>query len=78
MTMTAQRTDADLPAQLRPLFARSQDQPEAIREALQAALLVAAPDATPEQVLLDTFGQLGYLPDETKQEATKLLQTPSD
>lgn len=76
--MTAQRTAADLPPQLRSLFARAQDQPSSIREALQAGLLVAAPDATPEQVLLDTFGRLGYLPDEAKQETMKLLKASSD
>ncbi len=51
----------------------SRDFPEAVRGALQVTLADASPDASPEEVLADTFARLGYLPDEAKQAARKLL-----
>jgi Holliday junction resolvasome RuvABC DNA-binding subunit len=71
--MTARPIFADLPPQLCDLSAKAEDLPEAIRDALQATLSVAASDATPEQVLADTFARLGYLPEEAKQATRKLL-----
>lgn len=71
--MTAQPIDPALPPQLRDLYAKAQDLPEAIRGALQTTLADAPPDATPEQVLADTFARLGYLPEEATQAAAKLL-----
>ena len=47
--------------------------PAAVRDALQATLSVASRHATPEQVLADTFGRLGYLPDEARRATLKLL-----
>jgi hypothetical protein len=72
--MTAPPTHADLPPQLRGLFAESQDLPEAVRDALQSTLSIAPHDATPEQVLADTFARLGYLPEEAKQATLKILR----
>jgi hypothetical protein len=40
---------------------------------LRATLSVAAIDATPVQVLADTFARLGYLPEEAKQAMRRLL-----
>jgi hypothetical protein len=68
--MTASR---DLPPQLRDLSSKAQFLPEALRDALQVTLSVAPSDATPEQVLVDTFARLGYLPDEAEQSALKIL-----
>ena len=71
--MIAQSTSADLPPRLRALSARAQDLPDAVRDALQATLSVAVPDATPEQVLADTFARLGYLPEEATRATRKIL-----
>jgi hypothetical protein len=71
--MIAQPNRADLPHQLRALSTKAEELPDAVRDALQATLSVARKDATPEQVLADTFGRLGYLPDEAKQATLKLL-----
>jgi hypothetical protein len=75
--VAAYSTRADLPPQLRALSARAQDLRGAIRDALRATLSVAAHNATPEQVLSDTFARLGYLPEETKQATRKLLAQPA-
>jgi hypothetical protein len=72
--MTAMPTDADPPPRLRALSARAQDLPDAVRDALLATLAVADHDTTPEQVLADTFGRLGYLPEEAKQATLKVLK----
>jgi hypothetical protein len=71
--MIAQPTPANLPPQLRNLSIRAEDLPDALRHALQATLSTAAANATPEQVLADTFARLGYLPEEAKQATLKLL-----
>jgi hypothetical protein len=71
--MTAQPIRADLPPQLRALSVRASDLQDAVRDALQATLSVAAYHATPEKVLSDTFARLGYLPEETKQATLKVL-----
>jgi hypothetical protein len=71
--MIAQPTRADLPPQLRDLSSKAEDQHDAVRDALQATLSVAAHNATPEQVLADTFARLGYLPEEAKHATLKLL-----
>jgi hypothetical protein len=71
--MITRTTNADLPLQLRELSSRAQHLPEAVRDALQATLVVAAGDATPEQVLGDTFARLGYLPDESMRATRRLL-----
>jgi hypothetical protein len=68
--MTASR---DLPPQLRDLSSKAQFLSEALRRALQVTLSAAPSDATPEQVLADAFAGLGYLPDEAKQAALKIL-----
>jgi hypothetical protein len=73
--MTASR---DLPPQLRDLSSKARFLSEALRDALQVTLSVASPDATPEQVLVDTFARLGYLPDEAKQSALKILAEAKD
>ena len=70
-------TDRVVPRQLRKLSATAPDLPEALRDALQAELSVAPYDATPEQVLLDTFARLGYLPDEATHATRKLLAQAS-
>ena len=70
---TAQATRADRPPQLCALSERAQYLPTAVRDALRATLSVAAHNATPEQVLGDTFARLGYLPEETKQTTRKIL-----
>jgi hypothetical protein len=67
-----------LPPQLRDLSSKAQFLPEALRDALQVTLSVAPSDATPEQVLVDTFARLGYLPDEAKQSALKILAEAED
>jgi hypothetical protein len=72
--MTPQPNRADLPPQLRELSAEAQDLPDAVRDALQSTLSVAPHDATPEQVLADTFARLGYLPEEAKQATLKILR----
>ena len=51
---------------------------EALRDALQVTLSVAPSDATPEQALVDTFARPGYLPDEAKQSALKILAEAED
>jgi hypothetical protein len=71
--MIAQPSQANVPPQLRDLSAKSEDMTDAVRDALQATLSVAPHDATPEQVLADTFARLGYLPEEAKQATLKLL-----
>ena len=71
--MIAQPTRADLPPRLQALSARAEDLPDAVRDSLQATLSVAVHDATPEQVLADTFARLGYLPEEAKRATRKLL-----
>ncbi len=68
-----QRTRTDLPPQLRALSVKARALQGPIRDALQATLSVAANDATPEQVLSDTFFRLGYLPQEAKRATHKLL-----
>ncbi len=73
--MTDQPAVPDLPRQLRDLWARSGEQPEALRDALQACLSVAPPDATPQEVLATTLARLGYLPDEAQHTAAKIMQT---
>jgi hypothetical protein len=65
----------DLSPGLRDLSAKAPYLPEALRDALQASLLIAPRDATPEHVLAETFGRLGYLPEEAKQTASKILAT---
>ena len=75
--VAAHSTDAYLPPQLRALSVRVQDLSGAIRDALRATLSVAAHNATPEQVLGDTFARLGYLPEEAKQATRKLLAQPA-
>ena len=72
--MTVQANRNDPPLRLRALSAIAQDLPDAVRDALLATLSVAAQDATPEQILTDTFARLGYLPQQTKQATQKLLQ----
>jgi hypothetical protein len=64
---------ADLPPQLRKLSARADDLDYTVRDALLATLSVAPRHATPEQVLTDTFGRLGYLPGEAKTATRKVL-----
>ena len=71
--MTAQSTRADLPPPLRALSARAQDLTGPVRDALQATLSVSEHNATPEQVLADTFARLGYLPEEAKRAIRKVL-----
>jgi hypothetical protein len=71
--MIAQPTPANMPPQLRNLSIRAEDLPDVVRHALQATLSTAAGNATPEQVLADTFARLGYLPEEAKQATLKLL-----
>ncbi len=74
--MIATPVHRDLPPQLRGLAAKAPDLPEALGGALQISLLAASSNATPEQVLAETFGRLGYLPEEAKQTALKLLADP--
>jgi hypothetical protein len=71
--MIAQPIYADPPPQLRDLSAKIEDLPEPVRNALHATLAVAANDATPEQVMADTFHRLGYLPGEATHATRKLL-----
>jgi hypothetical protein len=71
-------TSHDLPPQLRDLSAKAQFLPDTLRGALRVTLSTASPDATPEQVLADTFARLGYLPDEAKQTALKILADAPD
>jgi hypothetical protein len=71
--MTAQSTRADLPPQLRALSARAQDLTDTVRDALQATLSASERNATPEQVLANTFARLGYLPEEAKRATRKVL-----
>lgn len=66
-------TSAYLPQQLRDIWAQAQYLPDAVRGALTVTLFSAADNATPEKVLSDTFARLGYLPDEAKQAALRLL-----
>jgi hypothetical protein len=75
--MTAQLPRTNLPPQLRDLFARAQDLPDAVRDVLEATLSDAADDATPEQVVTDAFARLGYLPEEARQARLKLLPAAS-
>ncbi len=67
-----------LPSQLRGLEAQAQYLPEAVRDSLHATLSTAADDATPEAVLISTFGRLGYLPGEAKQATLKVLAMEAD
>jgi hypothetical protein len=71
--MIAQPIHAELPPQLRDLSAKAEDLSDPVRDALQATLSVAPDDATPEQVLADTFHRLGYLPGEATHATLKLL-----
>jgi hypothetical protein len=71
--MITQPTQGNLLPQLRFLSARAEDLPDAVRDALQAILSIAANDATPEQVLVDTFARLGYLPEAATLATRKLL-----
>jgi Holliday junction resolvasome RuvABC DNA-binding subunit len=71
--MTAQSTLTNLPPQLRALSARAQDLTDTVRDALQATLSVSKHNATPEQVLAETFNRLGYLPEEAKHATRKVL-----
>jgi hypothetical protein len=71
--MIARSIHAELPPQLRDLSAKAEDLTDPVRGALQASLSIAASDATPEQVLADTFGRLGYLPEEAAHATLKLL-----
>lgn len=71
--MVTRLTGADLPLQLRDIWAQAQYLPDAMRGALTVTLFSAPDDATPEKVLTDTFGRLGYLPDEAKQAALRIL-----
>jgi hypothetical protein len=71
--MNAQSTRADLPPQLRALSARAQDLTDTVRDALEATLSVSKHNASPEQVLADTFARLGYLPEEAKRATRKVL-----
>lgn len=71
-------TSHDLPPQLRDLSAKAQFLPDTLRGALRVTLSTASSDATPEQVLADTFARLGYLPDEAKQTALKILADAPD
>nr|WP_294516917.1 hypothetical protein [uncultured Rhodopila sp.] len=71
--MTVITKPADLPPQLRALSARAQVLDNSVRDALLATLSVATRNATPEQVLTDTFGRLGYLPGEAKLATRKVL-----
>jgi hypothetical protein len=71
--MPAHSNHADLPPQLRALSARANFLDYTVRDALLATLSVASRHATPEQVLADTFGRLGYLPGEAKLATTKVL-----
>jgi hypothetical protein len=72
-TMATFTKRADLPPQLRALSARANDLDYTVRDALIATLSVAPSHATPEQVLTDTFGRLGYLPGEAKLATRKVL-----
>jgi len=76
--MITRLTRDRLPSQLRGLEAQAPYLPEAVRDALQATLSTAADDATPEAVLINTFGRLGYLPGETKQAMLKVLAMEAD
>ncbi len=71
--MTAFSKHADLPPQLRALSVRANDLDYTVRDALLATLSVAPRHATPEQVLTDTFGRLGYLPGEAKLATRRVL-----
>ncbi len=74
--MNAQPARADLSPQLRELFAKSQTLPDAVRDALEATLSIALPNATSERVLADTFARLGYLPEEAKLATLRVLAMP--
>ncbi len=71
--MTNRPYPADLPPQLRALAANAPHLTEALRDGLQATLADAAPDASPQHVLAETFARLGYLPEEANQAAAKIL-----
>jgi len=71
--MVTRITSANLPSQLRSIWAQAQYLPDSLRGALTVTLFSAPDDATPEKVLTDTFARLGYLPDEAKQAALKIL-----
>jgi hypothetical protein len=71
--MIARSIHAHPPPRLRNLSAKAEDLPDPVRDALQATLSVAPDDATPEQVLADTFHRLGYLPGEATYATLKLL-----
>ena len=75
--MTDQPLRTDLPPQLRDLSAMAKNQPDAVRNVLEAILSDAADDATPEQVVTDTLARLGYLPEEARQARLKLLPEAS-
>jgi non-ribosomal peptide synthetase component F len=71
--MIARPSRANVPPQLHDLSLKAEELPDVVRGALQATLSVAAVDATQEQVLVDTFARLGYLPEEAKQATLRLL-----
>ena len=71
--MTVRSNDTNLPPQLRDLSTTALDLSEPLRSVLQEKLSSAPPNATPEQVLADTCAQLGYLPEEAKRTAAKVL-----
>jgi hypothetical protein len=75
--MITRPRDADLSPGLRDLSAKAPFLSEALRDALQASLLIAPRGATPEHVLAETFARLGYLPEEAKQTASKILAAPA-
>ena len=74
--MKAQPNPTELPPQLRELAAKALHLPEALRDGLHATLIEAAPDASPDHVLAETFGRLGYLPQEASRAAAKILASP--
>lgn len=71
--MVTKLTSANLPPQLRGIWAQAQYLPDAVRGSLTVTLFSAPDDATPERVLADAFARLGYLPGEAKQAASKVL-----
>jgi len=71
--MVTRLTSANLPSQLRGIWAQAQYLPDAMRGALTVTVFSAPDDATPEKVMIDTFTRLGYLPDEAKQVALRIL-----
>ena len=71
--MVTRLASANLPPQLRNLWAQAQYLPDAVQGSLTVMLFSAPNDATPEKVLADTFARMGYLPDEAKQATLKVL-----